>query len=72
MILNDKEGHVKVDGKVRTDDGFPTGLMGKKNLKIKYKYQMFCQLRKQENTTEFSMMLQEDLFLRALKLMKPK
>jgi small subunit ribosomal protein S4e len=28
MILNDKEGHIKVNGKVRTDYGFPTGLMG--------------------------------------------
>lgn len=28
MILADKDGNVKVDGKVRTDEGFPVGLMG--------------------------------------------
>lgn len=27
MILNDKDGNVKVDNKVRKDHGFPTGLM---------------------------------------------
>jgi small subunit ribosomal protein S4e len=27
MILNDKEGHIKVDNKVRKDNGFPTGVM---------------------------------------------
>ena len=27
MILNDKDGNVKVDGKVRRDHGFPTGMM---------------------------------------------
>lgn len=27
MILNDKEANVKVDGKIRRDRGFPTGLM---------------------------------------------
>jgi len=28
MILADKDGNIKVDGKVRTDEGFPVGLMG--------------------------------------------
>jgi ribosomal protein S4E len=30
LILNDKEGNIFVDGKVRRDIGFPTGLMGNK------------------------------------------
>jgi len=29
MILKDKDANVKVDGKVRRDPGFPTGIMGK-------------------------------------------
>lgn len=32
MILADKDGNIKVDGKVRTDEGFPVGLMGIRNL----------------------------------------
>lgn len=28
MILADKDGNVKVDGKVRSDEGYPVGLMG--------------------------------------------
>jgi hypothetical protein len=29
MVLNDKEGNVFVDGKVRRDEKFPAGFMGK-------------------------------------------
>jgi ribosomal protein S4E len=29
MILRDREGHVKVNGRVRRDHGFPVGIMGK-------------------------------------------
>ena len=29
MLINDKEGQVKVDNKVRRDHGFPVGIMGK-------------------------------------------
>lgn len=28
MILADKDGNVKVDGKVRSDEGYPVGIMG--------------------------------------------
>lgn len=28
MILADKDGNVKIDGKVRSDEGYPVGLMG--------------------------------------------
>jgi len=29
MIVNDKEGNIAVDGKIRRDPRFPAGLMGK-------------------------------------------
>lgn len=28
MILTDKDGNIKIDGKVRSDEGYPVGLMG--------------------------------------------
>ena len=28
MILADKDGNIKVDGKVRSDFGYPVGLLG--------------------------------------------
>lgn len=31
MILADKDGNVKVDGKVRSDEGYPVGIMGNNN-----------------------------------------
>ena len=39
MILRDKEGNVKVNGKVRRDHAYPVGVMGKN----KYFYMDLCQ-----------------------------